>query len=279
VKEMNNNWFKHELDTIHNPKIQAVVHEHGGIAYAVWWRIVEMLYKNDGEIESKPYIFGAIAMELHLEKEDIIKIINTFLDYDLLVLDGNMYTNNRVTESLAMIIEKKKKRAIAGRKGGFTKNNSSKCLANAKQNTTNDEQNLAIAKQIREDKSRKEKENTKRKAEPDGSSVWDDLFEKAWNAYRKANGKTLQVGAKVEARKQFDKIADSEKELALHAVRCEILKNPDGSFRPYLSTLLNASKKNYTKWEGITTNEAKSMSSVDGTSNKATAQVVEGVYD
>lgn len=121
-------------------------------------------------------------------------------------------------------------------------------------------------------------------ADASASSVWDDRFNKAWLAYRKnQQGKVVQVGSKQNALSQFNKILDQDKLKALHAIACEINATPSGDYRPHLSTLLNAKKQTYLKWDGITLNEAKEMgkskTSNDSSANFNTASIREGIYD
>lgn len=128
-------YFSHDYDPTGDPKMAAMLSEHGGMGYGCFWRITEMLHSDeDHRLPLKKYIFMAIAKQMLTEVSIIENFIkNCIEDYELFVSDGEKFWSNRVDRNLGKRAEISEKRAFAGRLGGIAKQNQ----ANAKQNVAN----------------------------------------------------------------------------------------------------------------------------------------------
>lgn len=129
-------YFSHDYDPTGDPKIAAMLSEHGGMGYGLFWRITEMLHSDEKHrLPLKKYIFLAIAKQMLTTAENIELFIKSCIeDYELFLSDGVLFWSNRVDRNLdkrALISEK---RANAGRIGGINKANAKQKIANAKQN-------------------------------------------------------------------------------------------------------------------------------------------------
>lgn len=125
-------YFSHDYDPTGDPKIAAMLSEHGGMGYGCYWRIIEMLHGDDEHrLPLKKYIYLAIAKQM-LESVDKIEILikSCINDYELFVSNGDYFWSNRVNRNLGKRAELSEKRALAGRMGGIAKQN----VAIAKQN-------------------------------------------------------------------------------------------------------------------------------------------------
>ncbi len=116
-------YFQHDYEPTSDPKIQALIGEHGAFGYGIFWRIVEMLHSNsDHTLPMKTYIFIAIAKQMLASDDDIKKIVMDCIDrYELFESDKLKFWSNRVFANL----EKRKKisevRSLAGHKGAIAR--------------------------------------------------------------------------------------------------------------------------------------------------------------
>ncbi len=51
------NWLKHDLDTLQDLKIEALIDEMGHHCYGAWWRLIEILAAKGGEIDVDKTLF------------------------------------------------------------------------------------------------------------------------------------------------------------------------------------------------------------------------------
>lgn len=129
-------YFSHDYDPTGDPKISAMLSEHGGMGYGCYWRIIEMLHSDDTHrLPLKKYIFIAIAKQMLISVENIEFFIKTCInDYELFLSDGELFWSNRVDSNIGKRGEISLKRAQAGRLGGINKANAKQIIAIAKQN-------------------------------------------------------------------------------------------------------------------------------------------------
>jgi uncharacterized protein YdaU (DUF1376 family) len=101
-------WFKHDTNSRSDDKIIELQMEYGMEGIGVYWCIIEMLYEQMGVMRMQ---CDRIAFELRAHKnvvEDVLK------KYGLFQIDGDIVTNRRVTEELAIrceVSEKARERA------------------------------------------------------------------------------------------------------------------------------------------------------------------------
>lgn len=125
-------YFPHDYEPTSDPKIQALLGEYGGMGYGVFWRVVEMLHSaSDHKIPIKDYIVVAIAKQMLSNAKQIKDIIDFSINTcELFASDGKYLWSDRVNNNITIRQEISSKRALAGRKGGLSKQN----VAIAKQN-------------------------------------------------------------------------------------------------------------------------------------------------
>jgi len=77
-------WFKHDIYTTTDPKIIIIMSEFGGIGYAFFWRIVEMLYASDrGDLVIDQTLILSLATQLKTTTEHLKDILKRFMDLDI----------------------------------------------------------------------------------------------------------------------------------------------------------------------------------------------------
>lgn len=128
-------YFSHDYNPTGDPKIAAMISEHGACGYGYFWRITEMLHSEPNHfLPLKKYIFLAIAKQMLANVETVEKFINECIsDYELFITDGVNFWSNRVNSNLGERAKLSEKRALAGKKGAIAK----QTLAIAKQQTAN----------------------------------------------------------------------------------------------------------------------------------------------
>ena len=128
-------YFSHDYNPTGDPKIAAMISEHGACGYGFFWRITEMLHAEPEHLlPLKKYIFLAIAKQMLANVETVEKFINECItDYELFVSDGINFWSKRVNNNLGERAKLSEKRALAGKKGAIAK----QTLAIAKQQKAN----------------------------------------------------------------------------------------------------------------------------------------------
>lgn len=134
-------YFPHDYATTNDPKIQALIGEHGAAGYGIYWRIVEMLHSNEDHIlPLKKYIYLAIAKQMLTDAKQIEAILNDCInEYELIVSDGNNFWIERVLRNIETRQNISVKRSEAGKLGAEKR------------------KELAIAKQIEANKRKRKK--------------------------------------------------------------------------------------------------------------------------
>ena len=100
MTKVKKHWFKHDHYTCNDIKIQKLDHKYPVVGYGIFFKMVEMLYQNDGVVE---YDLEFISHNLNYDKEVVKAVLNNF---DLFIIDDNIITNNRVQEGIKEITEK-----------------------------------------------------------------------------------------------------------------------------------------------------------------------------
>ena len=106
-----NHWFKHDMNASTDNKIRKLEFRNGLEGYAVFFKIVELLMINNGEIE---YNIKLISHFLGTTNEELVySIINNF---GLFIVDNGYISNERVSNQLSKITEKSKKAKESAKK-------------------------------------------------------------------------------------------------------------------------------------------------------------------
>ncbi len=138
---MSKSYFSHDYNTAADPKIALLLSEFGGIGYAVFWRVIEMLHMEPThKLQRKRFLYSMLSKQLMTTEENIIKILDLcFSECELFSSDDDYFWSARVFRNIDKKNEKYSKRseinAENGRKGGLAKASkilakSSECLAN-----------------------------------------------------------------------------------------------------------------------------------------------------
>ena len=111
MSEIKKHWFKHDFYTCNDHKMQKLDFKYPIIGYGIFFKVVEILYQNDGKIE---YDLDFISHSLNYKKEIVLSVLN---DFDLFVINDDFLFNKRATRSILEITEKSQKaRASANRR-------------------------------------------------------------------------------------------------------------------------------------------------------------------
>jgi hypothetical protein len=109
--KVENHWFKHDMNASNDNKIRKLEFEHKLEGYAVFFKIVELLMINNGEIE---YNIKLISHFLGTTNEELVS--STINNFDLFIVDNGYIYNERVSTQLYEITEKSKKAKESAKK-------------------------------------------------------------------------------------------------------------------------------------------------------------------
>ena len=98
-------WFKHDMFASQDSKLKKLDYKYPIVGYGLFFKIIEMLYQQDGELEND---IDFLAHNLNYDKEIVRTVIE---DFELFAYDDNIITNDRVQEGLKEITEISKKRS------------------------------------------------------------------------------------------------------------------------------------------------------------------------
>lgn len=143
-------YFSHDYSAASDPKIQALIGEHGAAGYGIYWYIVELLHQEKTHwLPLKEYVYLAIAKQMKASAEQIEAAVKyCILVCDLFIVEGEKFTSQRVLNNFAERERISEIRSKSGTLGAIAKQN----LASAKQN-------LAKPSKGKERKGKEKKEN------------------------------------------------------------------------------------------------------------------------
>lgn len=108
-KKLEKHWFKHDISASSDNKIAELEMNHGFVGYAVYFKLIEQLYLNDGKLE---YNNTKIAWRLRApdDKETLQMISSVIEDFGLFKFDeNNLIYSPRALIGLEEILTKSKK--------------------------------------------------------------------------------------------------------------------------------------------------------------------------
>lgn len=110
-------YFPHDFEPMSDPKMQALVGEHGADGYAIFWRVVEMLHSDDDHrLECKLYVYAGIAQQFKLDIETVRIVLNYAITVcELFTSDGQTFWSERVFRNFEKREEIKEKKSRAGK--------------------------------------------------------------------------------------------------------------------------------------------------------------------
>lgn len=108
-------YFQHDYEPTGDPKISAMLGRYGAEGYGIFWRIVEILHADPlHKIPLKPYMFDAIATQLHTNADQVQAFIRDCVDrYCLFVETDGFLFSERVDRNIARRSDISAKRAEA----------------------------------------------------------------------------------------------------------------------------------------------------------------------
>ena len=107
-KKLEKHWFKHDISASSDSKIAEVEMKHGLKGYAIYFKIIEQLYLNEGKME---YNNVKIAWRLRApnDKETLQMISSIVEDFGLFKFDqSNLLYSPRALDGLNEILTKSK---------------------------------------------------------------------------------------------------------------------------------------------------------------------------
>jgi hypothetical protein len=149
-------WFPHDYEPTGDPKMQAMLSDHGAAGYGIYWRIAEMLHSDkQHKLPYKKYIYQAIAKQMQAnakQNKNLLSKINITPDavelfikdcvseYELFESDEKFFFINRVHRNIEKKENISKLRSKSGKIGGSAK----QVVAIAKQTEAIAKQTVAI---------------------------------------------------------------------------------------------------------------------------------------
>lgn len=101
---MNNTfYFSHDYNARHDPKLIKLQMKHGMAGLGVFWCLLEMLYEQNGELETD---YDIIAFEMRSHSDLIKSVVQ---DFDLFVISDNIFYSRGVKQRLAELATKSQK--------------------------------------------------------------------------------------------------------------------------------------------------------------------------
>jgi len=98
-----NPWFKHDIYTVNDPKIIVLLNEFGGIAYAFFWRIIEMLYASEsGDLILDQTLLLSLSVQLKTPTETLKDILTRCFDLNIFTKTVSYDPTNRDKNTLKL---------------------------------------------------------------------------------------------------------------------------------------------------------------------------------
>lgn len=107
-EKLEQHWFKHDINASNNGKLIKLQANEGLEGYAVYWKLVELLYINEGRYELNLDELAFTLRISHLENATQL-IQSVIMNYCLFNYDDDIFYSDRVIQGLADIYEKSKK--------------------------------------------------------------------------------------------------------------------------------------------------------------------------
>ncbi len=150
-------YFSHDYNPTSDPKIQALIGEHGAVGYGLYWRIVEMLHEEEThKLPCKKYIYLALAKQMSTSVEQVEIIVKCCIELcELFVSDNELFWSERVLRNIEKRTEISNKRSEAGKKSAELR----KISTNVEQVSTSVQQNPTKERKVKENKVNENKEN------------------------------------------------------------------------------------------------------------------------
>jgi len=102
-------YFSHDYNASNDPKIMALIYDHGAAGYGIYWVIIEMLHiEKAHSLPLQEYLYKAIASRLNVSADIVAKIINDSIHkykdesgYGLFYMVGEkLFSSKRVNDNI-----------------------------------------------------------------------------------------------------------------------------------------------------------------------------------
>ncbi len=173
-------YFPHDANARRDDKILELRAKYGWKGYGLFWAIIEVLREATNYAYSMSSLAG-LALELNTDKDELHEFLGCCIDLGLFTENEGFFYSESLMFRMEQIDETRRKRAEAGRKGGFAKAKSKQNSSNAKANSGNK----------RKERRRNEiKENEKSDTSQFTSINNEEFpFDNFWNLYPKKVGR------------------------------------------------------------------------------------------
>lgn len=155
------NFFSHDMNARHDPKITAMRGAYKAEGYGWFWMLIEMMSESDGyklDMQSK-YALNAYAMQLQCERNAIASFIEDCIhEFELFATDGTYFWSESLLKRMKFRDEKSEKAAESARKR-WNNANALNNDANALQTQSERNANLTKSDAINKTKQNKTKVN------------------------------------------------------------------------------------------------------------------------
>ena len=192
-------YFPHDSNAKDDPKMMLVIDELGPAGYGMYWMLIEEL-RNQPGYKYPIRVINTLARKFNAEKEEMIRLVN---DYDLFVIDNDMFYSESLIRRMEVFEAKRKRRVEAGRKGGKTTQSKKQNLSNNQallnQQSSNalSEVEVEVKQSVSNDKASKVKESKVKESKETKEVVYPSFDEFKEYALEKA----VDVGLKIDSKK------------------------------------------------------------------------------
>lgn len=115
---MSKEWFRHDVNARHDPKIVLMRAMYGAEGYGIYWMIIETLRETEGYKLPRKQL---PALHLDFAVEHVEQFIKDCVEYDLLSDDGEYIWSESLLTRMDKYETLCEQRAEYGRKGGLSK--------------------------------------------------------------------------------------------------------------------------------------------------------------
>ncbi|MCA1021818.1 Lin1244/Lin1753 domain-containing protein [Halobacillus litoralis] len=95
-------YFSHDSNARNDPKIMAMISEHGIQGYGMFWVVVEMLREQEEyKLPVKKYVFNALAMQTQCGADAMQSFVDACInEYELFESDGEFFWSNSLKKRM-----------------------------------------------------------------------------------------------------------------------------------------------------------------------------------
>lgn len=118
-------YFAHDYEAASDPKILYMLSDYGGEGYGLYWRLIELLHKEDSHVlPLKRFLLLGIAKQMSIDEEKVKSFIDDCIEkYELFIGKEDGFFSERVLSNCKMMAEKQQQissiRKEVGKQGGL----------------------------------------------------------------------------------------------------------------------------------------------------------------